>query len=199
MAADLHRLLRSGLTGVCEDGCRDVPRPEVIEFVSQHFVAYQVNTKEPAVEDRKLLAADRLLWEPGFVILDHGGRELRRTVGFLPPEEFLAELRLVLGKTALLHAWSPESQAWFAAVGAGTSSVAPDALFWAGIAAYRIERDLEILRQRWGELRERFPDSAWWIRADVFDDDPPGPGGLGDSSAQPPQGPVMHTALPGRT
>lgn len=154
-------------------GAVTYPDSNVVEFMSRRFVAYQVNTKAPRDEDRALLASHRLLWEPGFVFLDHGGRELRRTVGFLPPQEFLAELRLVLGKAALLHARHPEALLWFEAAGGGSAAVAPEGLFWAGIAAYRIERDLETLRRRWDELRHRFPESTWWTRADVFGDPPP--------------------------
>lgn len=151
-------------------GAVTYPDPTVIEFVSRRFVAYQVNTKRPTAEDRSLLTAHRLLWEPGFAFLDCGARELRRTVGFLPPAEFLAELRLVLGKAALLHARPYEALAWFEAASAGATAVAPEALYWAGIAAYRVERDLRVLRERWGLIRQRFPDSTWWTRAEVLDE-----------------------------
>jgi hypothetical protein len=47
--------------------------------------------------------------------------------------------------------------------------VTPEALYWAGVAAYRRDgKPLEFLREYWAELRVRFPESRWWTAGDVF-------------------------------
>jgi hypothetical protein len=47
--------------------------------------------------------------------------------------------------------------------------VAAEALFWAGIAAFRSHgKDKEVLRQHWEQLHTRYAHSTWWRRADVF-------------------------------
>lgn len=144
--------------------------PDVIAFLDRHFVPFQVNTERPGDDGRDLLRAHRLLWEPGFVYLDPRGVEIRRAVGYLPPDEFVAEGQMALGKIALLHRRFDESLAWFEKVDRRpTPAALPEALFWAGIAAYRIDRRLDVLRDRWEALRDRFPGSTWWTRADVLD------------------------------
>lgn len=144
--------------------------PDAIDFLGRHFVPFQVDTHHPGEDGRVLLRAHRLLWEPAFVYLDSRGSVIRRTVGYLSPDEFIAEGEIALGKIALLHRRFDESLAWFERIDRFPApATLPEALFWAGIAAYRIDPDLEVLRCRWGRLRERFPDSTWWARADVLD------------------------------
>lgn len=144
--------------------------PAALAFLHRHFVPYQVDTKDPTAAGRTLLRAHRLLWEPGFVHRDPLGAELRRAVGYLEPDAFVAEGEIALGKSALLHRRFEESLEWFGRVDREPAPAAlPEALYWAGIAAYRIDPDLGVLRERWEALRRRFPDSPWWSRADVLD------------------------------
>jgi hypothetical protein len=51
------------------------------------------------------------------------------------------------------------------------SHVAGEALFWAGIAAFRVAgRDKAALRDGWEPLWERYPDTTWARRASVWPD-----------------------------
>ncbi len=152
-------------------GAVTYPNPDVISFLSENFVSMKVNVKEPDDEGRRLLAKYRLLWEPGLLYFDHRGTEIRRTVGFLPPAEFIAESQIALGKVALLYRRYSEACEHFrsAVESSSSSGVAPEALYWAGIAAFRRDgNDKNHLKRSWHELKERFPDSSWWVRAEVF-------------------------------
>lgn len=154
-------------------GCRRMDevtyrRDEILELVGREFSAVKFNVKEVRAEYRDLLRMARPLFTPLFLFLDWTGTELRRTTGYLPPPEFVGELGLVLGMADLLHARYGEAYGRFRAVAeesAGTHAAA-EALYWAGVAAYRREgRGLEGLTPEWQELGNRYPESTWAIRA----------------------------------
>jgi hypothetical protein len=158
-------------------GAVTYPHEEVKRALHEHFVSLRVNeySKDPAAV--AVLRAYRLLWSPGFIFLDAHGNELRRLVGYLPPEDFLAELHFVLGMVAMLQTKYAESFDEFrvAADRYPQAPVCAEALYWAGIAAFRRDgRKIEVVRQHWEEIRRRFPQSIWWKHADVFDVTPPG-------------------------
>jgi TolA-binding protein len=147
------------------------PHQDVQTAIQESFVAVRFNERDPGPEGEEFLRTHRLLWSPGFVFLDGRGDELRRVVGFLPPEGFLAELYFALGMFHLLHTRYAESFRFFrhSADAFPQAHAAAEAIYWAGIAAFRRDgRKIEVIRKHWEELRERFPTSTWWTRADVF-------------------------------
>lgn len=153
-------------------GAVTYPNAAVYEFVNDSFVAFQVNTKETTAETRELLRRYRLLWDPGLVVLDSRGTEIRRWVGYTPPAEFIAELQVALAKVDLLHLRHRDALERLRSVAdaSPTPAVAPEALYWAGIAQFRLhDNDLDALGRVWSELATRFPASTWWTRADVLD------------------------------
>ena len=148
------------------------PNAQVAEFVSEHFVAIKFNVKEPHPDFKEALGRGKVLWAPLLVFLDGRGTEMRRYVGFLPPDEFLAELRLVLGLSAMTHANFEEALRWLegAAELFPAASAAPEALFWAAAAGYRLKGLAEVVR-RWDDLRARYPETTWARRVDVVPDE----------------------------
>lgn len=150
------------------------PTPEVDHLLGGKFVCYSVNTKELTRDGRELLHRYRLLWEPGLVFLEPRGAEIRRVVGYLPPVEFLAQLRIVLGLVHLLYRREADALDELRRV-ALEADAAPEALYWAGIAAYRLAgRDVAVLKREWQALGDRYPRSRWSRSADVFDVVPSG-------------------------
>lgn len=159
-------------------GAVTYPDPAVRDLLEEWFVAFQLNAHGPKDgAEARLLARNRLLWEPGFVVFDARGTEIGRTVGFRPPAELVGWLSIGLGKVALLEGRLTEAVAWLGRVADAepTLDVSPEAQYWLGIAAFRAEGDLDGLRRRWGVIRDRWPGSGWWSRADVFG------GGLSDT------------------
>lgn len=147
------------------------PADTVAEFVASHFEAAQVviGDKDPAIRDS--IRKYRMLWAPGYVILDARGEEVRRFIGFQPPRDYIAELRVGLGKTYILHRRNQEAFQHFRAVADldPPAPVSAEGLYWAGVALhYRDKTDLEFLHQYWKELGVRFPASRWWTAANVF-------------------------------
>ena len=153
------------------------PTPEVIELLEDRFTCYSVNEGEPSRQDKELMRQCRLLWSPGFLFFEPRGPELRRFVGFRPPEEFLAELYLVLGLNDMLYGrFVAAAAALDEAVRLfGEREGAAEALYFRAIAIYRSgKRDYDALEQNWNLIRDRFPESSWWPRADVWDARPTG-------------------------
>lgn len=147
------------------------PSAEVEEFLGARFACVKVSTEDKSPEARTLLRAYRHLWAPGFVVLDPRGEELRRFLGYQPPRDFIAELRVGLAKVRMLHRDLAGAYDEFRAVADldPPAPVTPEALYWAGVAAYRRDgKPLEFLREYWAELRVRFPESRWWTAGDVF-------------------------------
>lgn len=153
-------------------GAVTYPHAEVIEFLTEHFVPVKYNVKEPAPELKEALGRYRLLWAPVLVFLDHRGGELRRSTGFLAPNEFLAEARLGLGLQALARNKPDRALEWFqeAADRVPGTDLAPEALFWAASAAYRIG-GIPAVIERWDDLRARYPDSTWAMKVNVVPDE----------------------------
>lgn len=149
------------------------PTASVAGFLPDHFVCLKLDTSAPTRDFRRILGQEGLRWTPTFVLTDHTLRQLRRIIGFLPPDDFLAELRLALGLAALARARNETALASLRAVTDlhPQSYVASEALFWAGIAAFRVAgRDKAALRDSWELLRQCYPDSTWAQRASVWPD-----------------------------
>jgi hypothetical protein len=156
-------------------GAVTYPHPAVSQLINDRFVPVRLNERDTSTSAVEALRTYRLLWSPGFVFLDQRGSELRRFVGYLPPDDFLAELHVALGFSAMLRARYDESYREFrvAADRFPESPAAAEAIYWAGIAAYRRDgRKMEILRSVWAEIPLKYPKSTWWKRADVFDVNP---------------------------
>ena len=150
------------------------PRQEVRDFLTDHFELVRVSLADRDPEARSLIKRYRTLWSPGFVLLDHHGTELRRFMGFQPPEDFVAELRVGLGKVYLMHRNAAEAYNQFREVADMDPSapVSAEALYWSGIAVFnRDKKPVDWLREYWAELGQRFPESRWWTHANVWGND----------------------------
>lgn len=148
------------------------PRQEVRDFLTEHFELVRINLADREPEARSLIKRYRTLWSPGFVLLDHHETELRRFMGYQPPEDFVAELRVGLGKVSLMHRDLDVAYDHFRQVAdlEPAAPVSAEALYWSGIVVfYRDKKPVDWLRDYWAELGQRFPQSRWWTHADVWD------------------------------
>ena len=147
------------------------PDERVTEFVAGRFETVQVHIgeKDPAIRDT--IRRYRMLWAPGYVVLDERGEEVRRFIGYQPPVNWIAELRMGLGKAHLLHRRYEEAFQEFRATADldPPAPVSDEGVYWAGIAAhYREQRHLDFLHEYWRELERRLPQSRWSTAANVF-------------------------------
>jgi thioredoxin-related protein len=135
------------------------PEYEVQQFLTDHFTPVRLDV------NRALAVAHRYnqKWTPTLLVLNEEGVEHHRVIGYLPPEEFRAELNLGLAKAyfdrdalenAIVHFREtvihfPET--W----------TAPEAQYWLGVTRYRAEGKTDGLKAEWNILMERWPESRW--------------------------------------
>jgi hypothetical protein len=139
------------------------PQPSVARFVGAHFVAVKLMLNRGA--DQPRFREYRVIWTPTVAILDYRGAAHYASPGFLPPELFLNMLRIGLGRAQT--AWSRYDEAashLAAAADDAASALAPEALFWLGVARYLQSRRREPMMQAWRRLHAEHPTSVWAAR-----------------------------------
>lgn len=100
------------------------------------------------------------------LVLDPNGRERWRVEGYLPKEEFRAQLELGLARVAFMQKQWVEAQRRYAAIleRHPESKAAPEALYWRGASRYSATHDHTALDELRGEFERKYPDSAWALR-----------------------------------
>jgi hypothetical protein len=110
-------------------------------------------------------------WTPTMIVLHHLGVRLRSWIGYLPPAEFLTELKLGLALAELRNARAGAAFEILDQIRGDAKEVdlAAEAMYWQGIAAYRKTRAKDALWAIWLKLVERFPDSTWARRTTLLE------------------------------
>ncbi len=85
------------------------PDPRTVDFVSRFMIAFRVGNESWG----RLGGQFGIQYTPTVITLDGDGREHHRTVGFLPPEEFVASLMLGSGKVYLNNQSAKKALAMF--------------------------------------------------------------------------------------
>jgi TolA-binding protein len=102
-------------------------------------------------------------WTPSVVILDPNGKERFRIDGYLPKEEFRAQLELGLARVAFMSKDWAEAERRYADLleRYPATQAAPEALYWKGVSRYKATNDHTVLGELPGQFRERYPQSIW--------------------------------------
>jgi hypothetical protein len=139
------------------------PQPSIESFIAAHFVPVKLLLNRP--QDQAHFRAHRVIWTPTVVILDRRGIGYYQSPGYLPPELFLNMLRIGLGRA--LTAWMryDEAATHFEAAAADLhNQLAPEALYWLGVAWYLKDRRRASMMRAWNRLRQEHPASIWTAR-----------------------------------
>ena len=102
--------------------------------------------------------------------LDSNGVEQHRIEGFLPADDFLAQLALGLAHAAFKRQDWPEAERRFAEVEArhGNTEAAAEAQYWSGVSRYKASGDPKHLAETADAFAQRFQDTAWAKKASVW-------------------------------
>ena len=141
------------------------PDARVASFVKQHFVPAKVMVREQP----DVASAHGVIWTPNVVLADPAGKEFHRVEGYLPPEDFVAQLALGVGRADLERNRFAQAAHHFQEVARrhkGTDAAA-QALYWLGVASYKQSHDPAQLRAGWEPLLKEYPTSEWARRANV--------------------------------
>lgn len=134
------------------------------------FIPARVHVKDQAADFRRYGDEYGAQWTPTILMLDPDGIERHRIEGFLPVEDFLAELMLGLGHIAFhAHAYK-DAERRFEAVLARfpASEGAPAAQYWAGVSRYKASGNAADLSATAAAFDKRFQDSVWAKKASVW-------------------------------
>jgi len=117
-------------------------------------------------------AAERfqLQWTPTIVFLDPGGREVHRIEGFLPNDDFLAQLHIGLGQLAMSAKRFTDAEREFHQVveELPNTDAAPEAQYWRGVSKYKGSNDPAALKETAEAFRKRYSDSTWAKKASIW-------------------------------
>jgi TolA-binding protein len=109
-------------------------------------------------------------WTPTVIIADPGPAERYRFEGYLPPDDFLAQLELGLAKAAFAKNDFANAESLFRKIvnDHPNTDVAPEALYWAGVSKYKGTNDASALQQTAAAFATRYSDSSWAKKASVW-------------------------------
>jgi TolA-binding protein len=109
-------------------------------------------------------------WTPTQIVLDPDGVERHRIEGFLPVDDFLAQLDLGLGKLHFQRREFGKAETILRSVCETfpKSGAGPEACYWAGVAAYKASDDPKHLASTAKALKDGYPESEWARKAAVW-------------------------------
>lgn len=105
------------------------------------------------------------------LILDPNGVERFRLEGYLPKDEFRAQLELGLARVAFMGKHWAEAEQRYGAVleKYPQSKSAPEALYWKGVSHYKVTNDHTVLGELPGQFREQYPESIWALKTAAWE------------------------------
>ena len=141
------------------------PDAKVVQFINTNLVAIRVRS------DSQPLANDySVKWTPTLIVLDPSGKEHNRTVGFMPPEEFIPALLLGIAKTWFDGDQFPEAIEFLERLllEYPKSGSAPEAVFLRGVAGFKATHVAGTLKGAYERLKAEYPGSEWVKRAEPY-------------------------------
>lgn len=146
------------------------PDERVQRIVLENFVPARVHVRDQADQFRELGKRFGAQWTPTILVLDASGTEHHRIEGFLPPDDFLAELELGLGRMQFDSGDFEQAQKSFRAIleDYPESDAAAAALYWAGVSKYKASNDASALEETARAFQRRYRDTTWAKKASVW-------------------------------
>jgi thioredoxin family protein len=138
----------------------------VSTFIRNNFNAVRLHIKKhPEAMERF-----GVNWTPTVLILDSSGKEAHRIEGYLPADDFLAQLQLGFGHAQFASKNYTDAERQFRDVDEKMpkTDAAPEAMYWAGVARYKATNDASALKATAQAFRDRYSDSSWAKKASVW-------------------------------
>src|SRR5262249_52961147 len=144
--------------------------PNVAGFVDEHFVPVRVHVHDQAEQFKRLGSRFSAQWTPTILIVDEGGEERFRIEGFLPADDFVAQLKLGLGHAAFARSDFAEAERLFREIVEAhpNTDAAPEAIYWAGVAKYKATGNPAALAETDKQFQDRYQDTSWATKASVW-------------------------------
>jgi hypothetical protein len=146
------------------------PDPRVVKFVEDNFLPARVHVKDDAALFQKYGQKYSAQWTPTILELDSDGVERHRIEGFLPNDDFLAQLMLGRAQMAFAAEKWEEAEKIFREIVEEfpDNDAAPEALYWAGVAPYKASHDPASLKKTADAFRKRYQGTSWAKKASIW-------------------------------
>ena len=130
----------------------------------------RVHVKDDAAEFQRLGARYEAHWTPTILELDFEGAERHRIEGFLEKDDFLAQLKLGLGKSAFKSEQWQEAERWFREVvdQHPNTDAAPEAMYWSGVSRYKGSGEGKWLGETAAAFSRKYQDTTWAKKASIW-------------------------------
>lgn len=134
--------------------------------MNENFIPVKIHIKEQPQTFQRFGAQ----WTPTAIILDSEDKEQHRFEGFLPADDFLAQLHLGLAKSAFAHQDFAGAEKRFRTIVEKfpNTEAAPEALYWAGVSKYKATNNPAALGETGQQFKSRYLDSSWAKKASVW-------------------------------
>ena len=144
--------------------------PRVALFINHHFTPIRIHVREQADDFKRLGERYNAQWTPTVLLVDAKGEERHRIEGFLPVDDFLAQLTLGLAKSAFARGDLANAERWYREVieKHPNTEAAPEALYWAGVSKYKATGDATALGDTAAQFATRYQGSSWAKKASVW-------------------------------
>ena len=143
-------------------GAVTYPDSRVAQFVNDRTIPVQL------LFDAQPHASDyNVKWTPTMIVLDEGGKEHHRIVGFLPPDEFIPGLLLGIAKMNFDRDELDKALSDLDTIIGSypASSAAPEATYLRGVVRFKRTHQAEPLKDALEQLKREYPSSEWAKRA----------------------------------
>jgi TolA-binding protein len=142
------------------------PDTRVENFIREHYLPVKIHVKEQPQMFERFGAQ----WTPTMQVLAPDGTKAHEWQGFLPADDFLAQLQLGIAHLAFKRGDWPQAERLFRRVvdELPQSDAAPEALYWAGVARYKGTNDASALGETAQAFRKRYSESTWAKKASVW-------------------------------
>ena len=142
------------------------PDPRVERFINDNFIPARFHVKTHP----EAMGRFHVDWTPTILILDSEGNERHSIEGFLPNDDFLAQLHLGLAHSAFTAGKFEQAAERFDRVVRelpGTDA-APEAQYWAGVSRYKATGNCEALKATAEAFKQRYGDTTWGKKASIW-------------------------------
>ncbi len=132
-------------------------------FINAHFLPLESHIKEHPAWFHRFDAT----WTPTVLVLDPKGNERHRIEGYLPKNEFQAQLDMGLARIAFKDKkWADAERIYGEVLDKyPETSSAPEARYWRAVSRYKATNDHTVLAQVAQELHQKSPESVWAKKA----------------------------------
>ena len=144
--------------------------PRVIDLVTTSLHPVRIHVREDADAWKRIGGELGVQWTPTILILDSAGLERHRIEGFLPADDFLAQVALGLAKVAFSRSDFADAERRYRAIVETypNTETASEALYWAGVSKYKASNDPTALQDTAKAFTQRYQDSSWAKKSSVW-------------------------------